>query len=353
MHTILRYPTEFSFTSACRLATGRSCIMHMANRWQPDHVFMPCFVPEGVINPFIALGVKVVFYKLTETLDVDKRDLKEKMEAHESKRPLVVGLHYFGLDGLADGVADIAHHFGGVMLADCAHAMMGGATTDADAVLYSLNKFLPVVDGALIASRNPELDLSLDHSSLPSLPRLIVDSYKLHLRANAAVADARIGSDLTYEIAISDEAYDKYYKFIDERMEPFAQSEESRATEAASDLPMMLATRYLRGSILTGKLEEQLLVREAQTPQFAYPIRCLGQRERMVSALTDIGVLPSTLQDRWDHIPLEGFDVERRFIDDHLLLPINETVDMETLVRISKVLNGFAWGHRCETISLH
>ena len=306
--------------------------MHMAKRWAPDYVFMPCFVPEGVLHPFQALGVKVVFYKLTESLDVDLRDLKEKMEANEGKRPLVVVINYFGFESWIN-VSPLAHHFGGILLADCAHSVMGGENTilphPADAVLYSLNKFLPVVDGALIGSRNSNLDLSIDHTTLPYLPRGIMAEYEVHLRANAVIAAASSGTDITNEVAISELAYETYYRFIDANMQPMAQSEESRATEAAVDLWMMTHLRNINSQILASHLDNSLLVREAVSAAFAYPIRCHGKRELMRAALMDIGVLPSILKDRWDHVPAEGFEIERAFIDDHLLLPIYGNIDPE------------------------
>ena len=330
--------------------------MHMAKRWAPDYVFMPCFVPEGVLHPFQALGVKVVFYKLTESLDVDLRDLKEKMEANEGKRPLVVVINYFGFESWIN-VSPLAHRFGGILLAIVrirSWVVKTYPSAFADAVLYSLNKFLPVVDGALIGSRNSNLDLSIDHTTLPYLPRGIMAVYEAHLRANAVIAAASSGTDITDEVAISELAYETYYRFIDAYMQPMAQSEESRATEAALDLWMMTHLRNINSQILASHLDNSLLVREAVSAAFAYPIRCHGKRELMRAALMDIGVLPSILKDRWDHVPAEGFEIERSFIDDHLLLPIDGNIDPEMLLRMAKVLDSFTTDDpKCQVISLH
>src|SRR5690349_19162892 len=57
--------------SLCRLATGRSALFHLTKRLPAGHVravLMPCYVPEGVIQPFTAAGFERVFYRLRADL---------------------------------------------------------------------------------------------------------------------------------------------------------------------------------------------------------------------------------------------------------------------------------------------
>ncbi|HVM96588.1 MAG TPA: hypothetical protein VMT89_09375 [Candidatus Acidoferrales bacterium] len=328
-----------TFTSACRVATGRSAILHMARRWNPEHVFIPCFVPEGVIRPFQAAGTKIVFYKLTEELLPDLHDLFEKMRTQKGERPVIVDIHYFGMESWRD-LTPLAHEFGGIVLSDYAQAMVGAYST-ADVVLYSLNKFLPVTDGAILASRNPALDVSLDHTALQELPYDITRAYHDHLEANAAIARAPVET-VPFEALRSERAYNRYYEFIDKFMEPpMAQSAASRAIEAASDIELMSVSRGIRSRILCQKLRAPFLVRQQETAQFAFPVRCHGYRDEMIDALSQIDVLPGTLRERWNHIPVAGYEIEAAFIDDHLLLPIGETVSVDKLNEMAAVINAF------------
>ncbi len=61
------------------------------------------------------------------------------------------------------------------------------------------------------------------------------------------------------------------------------------------------------------------------------PIRCKGKRRGIEAALYQVGVLASTLTDRWDHVQ-QGFDIELEFFDDHLLLPIDR--DVNSMARV-------------------
>lgn len=340
MLTVLRHSTASSFTSAIRCATGRSAILHLIKQYAPQTVFMPSYVPEGVINPFIASNVKIVFYKLLDDLWPDIGDLAEKLSLYSSERPLVVGIQYFGFHMPFSDMAHAAHTHGGILLADCAHSLItSGNAASADIVLHSLNKFLAVPDGAIMASRRREIDLSAN--DLPPLPPSVIECYRAHLQANAKIALAAGVVDAAEPLAASNRAYADYYKQINRDMRLMAQSAESRAVEAATDFQYMAQSRWAKSLWLRQNLNEPLIVRN-EAAQFAFPIRCYGQREDVRMALMEIGVMASTLDDRWDHVPKEGFIAESEFLHDHLLLPIGEEVGFEMLLAMANELNRFA-----------
>ena len=90
MLTVLRSAHTRSFLSGCRAATGRSLLLHLARRLNPGAVFMPCFVPEGVIKPFLAAGVDVIFYRLTPQLYPDIEHLRELLPKSKASEQLLV-----------------------------------------------------------------------------------------------------------------------------------------------------------------------------------------------------------------------------------------------------------------------
>src|SRR5512143_1493344 len=121
MLTVLRHSAEPAFTSGCRVATGRSAILHLVRRYDPEYVFMPCYVPDGIIHPVQKAGRRIVFYKLTRGLRPDLGDLAQKLAVSKSIRPLVIGIEYFGLPLNCLSLKKIAEYHSGVVLADCAH----------------------------------------------------------------------------------------------------------------------------------------------------------------------------------------------------------------------------------------
>jgi hypothetical protein len=337
MLTVLRHPVASPFTSGCRLATGRQAITLLIRRLQPACVFMPCYVPEGVIQPFQNAGIEIIFYKLQRDLNADLEDLESKMDRELGDRQLVIAIHYFGYSQPTE-LMSLAHKYNGVLLADRAHGLYNDLT-QADVVLYSLNKMMPVTDGAIIVSRNPEIDLSMEHCrSLDPLPRPVLDSYRDHLRANASLSLAKAEKEASSYLFQSENSYDHYYDYIKTHFEPMAQSAESRVTETTFDLVFSATWRLINSDTLLTELDRKFIVRP-EPAQFAFPIHCHGRREEIAAALFHDGVLAATLDSKWNHIPQSGYAVESKFIDDHLLLPIGDGVTAAELAIIAHRIN--------------
>jgi len=324
MLTTLRHTVSTPIKSALRVATGRSAVLHLARLWNPEKVFMPCFVPEGIIRPFAKHTKGIIFYRLDEQLRPDLDYLQTAMSANKSERPLIVEIRYFGWGGHSSELKDIAKYSGGLVFTDCAHCLTADERY-ADVTLTSLNKFLPVADGATLASYRDDLDVSVaDSERLGPLPADALNAYMVHLGCNKIIDLTGPEEDISAVLQKSEDAYNEYYRHISEDMELRAQSAHSRAVEATAQIEIMQMFRWAQSKILTETINAASIVRDA-TCEFAFPIRCRGRREEIARQLLRIGVIPGSLTDRWDHVPSEGFDVEREFIHDHLLLPIGQT----------------------------
>lgn len=339
MLTVLRHPTDQGFTSACRVATGRSAILHMARRWKPDKVFMPSYVPEGIINPFIESRAQIIFYKLTDTLAPALMDLREKVITATS-RSIVVAIEYFGYPACYGALRGELPGFEGLVFVDCAHSLFSHPYYDVKLSVF--NKVIAVTDGAAIYSRVPELDLTLDDRALPQIPTEALNAYEDHLRANGTITTSEEASDVEVAVLESAMSYEKYYQIISKNMEPWAQSSASRIIEGATDWSTLARQRKRKSEMIRHSTPKRMSIRHDTPAQFAHPIRCHGRREEMVDALSNIGVVAGALNERWDHIPSDrGFDFEREFIDDHLLLPTGEDVDVMQLMKICSTLKKF------------
>ena len=334
MLTVLRYPKSSQFTSGCRLATGRSCIAHLIDIYQPKIVFMSCYVPEGVIWPFAKAGVEIKFYRLNRDLSPNVDDVQRLISV--ARAPFIfVFIHYFGWPGLIDMLlTEAVRDQGGVILEDCAHRLFDESTSEADVTLYSLNKFLPVADGAIMVSRNSAIDITVGDGLRP-LSDVTLFAYAAHLEANARIAN---GFAIGQAMQDNRRAYEIYYDGIKD-MKPHGQSNQSRAVEAATNYLGMMTGRKRKSLLLAGLLS-RLAGRPHVASQFAFPIRCHGHRREMETALFSADVMASTLTDRWDHVR-HDFAIETEFFDDHLLLPIGEDVTNADCYRMAEVLKQF------------
>ncbi len=329
MLTVLRHYTAQPFTSGCRVATGRSAILHMIRQHKTTVALMPCYVPDGVIKPFQAANVEIEFYHLQRDLSPDVKDVQRLLSVKAGAKVIVVAIQYFGWRQRFRALRQMVHDVGGILFEDCAHCICHGGE-DGDVVLLSLNKFLPVPDGAIMVSRNAAVDVTVREPLTPLSDECIA-AYNLHLLMNTSIAnDGNIGE----AVMASDQAYDVYYTHITD-MVLHSQSAASRAAEAVTDLAKLAATREA-SAVRLSSMARTVAVRPFSPCHFALPIRCNGKRREIEAALYGAGVLAATLTDRWDHVQ-PGFHAEMEFFDDHLLLPLDSHIG-----GIAAVLNGFA-----------
>lgn len=329
--------------SMCRLATGRSAIAHMITRLPKGIgriVLLPCYIAEGVIKPFVVAGFQVHFYRLTVDLQPDEQNVAELV--HLIRQPVVFFLiHYFGYPANSPKLMALLREVDALVVSDCAQALLTkvpdgqtGIGDVGDVALYSLNKWLPVTDGALLTSRLPELDLSLDEDALPELPAVALKAFTRHLEACRKLFDSpnpELASRYLGEIG---ECYEEYYRCINDDMSPHRQSEASRRVEHRFPYAWTAAARQQH----TARLAKVLAYHDVMRPLwddlpgnvvlFAFPVRVpAGMRAAVKSALFQEGVLASTLCDKWDFVPkgiAQPYDIERAFLNEHLLLPVNE-----------------------------
>lgn len=337
----------------CRLATGRSALAHLAGRVKPSAVLMPCYVPEGVIRPFVAAGIPIMFYQLGADLSPDPSSVAQVI-ATAGQRPLVVVIHYFGFPASVEPLRQSVAGHNGLLVEDCAHALVSRAAdgtalgSRADFVLYSLNKFLPAPDGAVLLALRNDMDVTLDEASLPPLPFPALSAYADHLRLNADVAACEDGAAAMALLSSSGRAYEAYYREINTDLTVRRQSETAHAVEQGTDFADLAARRHANAVMLSAGLKNPLTqplfpAIPTGTAPFCLPVRVPPNRRAEISqALMEEGVIASTLVDKWDFIPEdEGspFAVERAFLAEHLLLPVSEFIEPAEIMAMLSALN--------------
>ncbi len=337
MLTVLRHSQRSVWTSECRVATGRSAILLLILAANPKGVLMPCYVPEGVITPFQKAGIPIKFYKLRGDLRPDLDHVTRLI----TKGDLFVLIHYFGYQTETGALREIVSNAEGILFEDCAQALFAKAL-DADVALWSLNKFLPVVDGAILRSRRRDIVVTPPALYVLPIHNDTRTAYHQHLTFNARIAVSNDRAQVTELIGQSNAAYENYYSQIQD-LALYAQSDESRCIEDSTDLAAM---QQIRSHNTSGyyKFIPQCFRFRPKIPvaPFAYPIivRSPYSVLEIIDCLIDIGVLPARQVDKWDHIPTgdNRFEHERTFMEQHLLLPVGEEVTFDDVKRIGTCL---------------
>lgn len=351
-----RLPLPVSPTSMCRLATGRSALTHLIDRLPHPHattVLLPCYVAEGVIKPFLVSGFTIMFYRLRPDLTPLVEDV-DAMLGQVHGNAVFVLIHYFGFSARSVELSSVLLQHAPIVVEDCAHAAftttLSGEPlgTHPGITLYSLNKFLPVVDGALLISYRTDLDVSLDEKTLPELPEDAQQAYRAHLKLARYLFECNDPVQAKALLQNLGDAYQQYYEMINADLSPFRQSALSRRIEDAFPYDHLIRQRLLNSRVVyeglrTPEFSLVYPVLPLGTVPFCIPARVFGlRREEILARLFDQGILLSTLQNKWDFVPdhrRNQFPVETAFLEDHVLIPVSEFISTAAMQSMVERLN--------------
>ncbi len=118
-----------------------------------DEVLLPSYICAAAVEPVHASGAKPVFYRVNGGCEADVADIETRISPR-TRAVLIV--HYFGFpNGSLLQLRDLCNRKGLALIEDCAHVL--GSDADqlslgqvGDAAIYSLRKFLPIPDGAML-----------------------------------------------------------------------------------------------------------------------------------------------------------------------------------------------------------
>lgn len=336
MLTILRYDGSGAApVTSCFLATARSCLIHLIRRFHPGVVVLPGMAPAGLTRPFEHEKIPIRYYRLTETLEPDVADAERLIRG--TSRPIVIVVHYFGYAMPTYEIAVTAHEYGGILVGDCAHCITAPDPDSdcADVTLYSLNKVLPITDGALMYSRSPAVDVTKS-DRIPPFPQGACDAYRNHMLANRLVACCPMGRYPIEALRQSACAYDDYYEIIDRDMEAYEPSALSAKIFAGTDLEAFRRRRWANADAIYRMLPQEQILRSG-TPTFAFPV-LVRNRGKAAAAVQIAGAVASWIEHRWRAPAID--DPALRFFRNHLLLPIGEGVDPVRAERLAYAVCG-------------
>ncbi len=350
------YLPETAGSSRCRLATGRSAIHHMINCLPQNNarkVLLPAYIAEGVIQPFLNAGFEIFFYRLEKNLRPVISDI-DRLLAGISGLSVTVLIHYFGFSSRSAELSAILGKYNTVILDDLAHAPFTVDPTgkylaeEAELSLYSLNKYLPVVDGAILSSKRTDINVALNDNRLPELPVLTQQAYRRHLRAGYDLFNSKEPQKCRQYLKVLEAAYEEYYSVINAGITPLRQSADSFRIEEKFPYDWLTQRRRSNSYLLYENLQSSTftLLHSAlpdEVVPWCVPARVPAhRRDDVLSRLFDQGVLLSVLEDKWNFIPevdCNNFPVEQEFINEHVLIPVSEFISTDAILDMVSKLN--------------
>ena len=125
-----------------------------------DRILVPAYLCSAAIEPILAYGARVDFYRVTADCQPDFDDLESRIQARTRGVFLV---HYFGFPSVSGIFREICNRHDLVLIEDCAHVLTPGLRspllgTIGDASVFSWRKFLPVYDGCTLVIHKARQD---------------------------------------------------------------------------------------------------------------------------------------------------------------------------------------------------
>jgi hypothetical protein len=340
-------------------ATGRGAALHIAQALSQlgvSRALVPAFAPEGLIAPLIQSGLKCEFYRLDSHLSPDLASVDRILRA-PGGRAVVAVIHFFGFLKVSNELRGICEAAGALILEDCAQALLsrdenGLAFSErATLSLFSLNKFLPVCEGATAFSMTKEVQLGIEDDIRPTLPEEAMSSYSAHLNAVARLAQSQNTSlkDLGDSMAEIEATYERYYSHLHPRIVDRRLSDFQRSTPFPAFNYLAIAYARRRNAELLYEAVDwtrwestEPLMHPGVIP-FAIPLRVRpDRRDAIMRVMLEEGVWLGRMQNKWDFIPSESredFQVEASFIAGHVLVPVGEWIGADEIVNMARALN--------------
>lgn len=147
--------------STVYLRTAREAIFYICQSNKLKTVLMPALCCASMVQPFIQSEIEVRYYKIKSDLTIDYLDLEKKLKDDS----FIFVMHYYGIKSFnSDVLQDILLSHNNVqIIQDCTqHVFTNHLYNDiADYWIGSIRKWVPIADGAFLASKKHKLENNL------------------------------------------------------------------------------------------------------------------------------------------------------------------------------------------------
>lgn len=139
------------------LRTAREAIYYICKSNKLQTVLMPALCCASMVQPFIQSEIEVRYYKIKYDFTIDYVDLQKKLKDNA----FIFVMNYYGIKSFDSMLLrDIAaSHENIQIIQDCTQHIFTGCLYDdiADYWIGSIRKWVPIADGAFLASKKHKL----------------------------------------------------------------------------------------------------------------------------------------------------------------------------------------------------
>jgi len=166
-------PTEYlhrnstnQFSKYCQygrqilLTSGRAAlklVVRSLKLGRRDEVLLPSYLCKDILKPFREEGVRITFYKVEDTLNVDVDDVESRISKNTKA---LLFIHYFGFPQPAtERIASLSSQSGIFLIEDLVQSFLTNLRgkplgSAGDVTVSSYRKWMPIPDGALLGINN-------------------------------------------------------------------------------------------------------------------------------------------------------------------------------------------------------
>ena len=146
---------------------ARNAIYHglkALNISQGSRILVPSYICAAAVEPMVAYGVRVDFYRIGRDCQPDFPDIETRIC---SQTQAIMAVHYFGFPQKIREFRELCDRRGLALIEDCAHVLRTEVNgqrlgTFGDTSIYSWRKFFPIYDGGELLLNRSKPDFKVD-----------------------------------------------------------------------------------------------------------------------------------------------------------------------------------------------
>jgi dTDP-4-amino-4,6-dideoxygalactose transaminase len=330
-----------------RFASGREALVALARALGlplGTRVLLPALVPEGIIAPFLKTGCHVLFYPLDENLDPQYPAIDELLRRERPE--LAVFIHYFGLRKDVIRFTGLCHQCGTMVVEDMAHILRSKAAdmnSEADFVLHSLTKMLPVPDGAVLEMKPKYATLQLQFRR--DLRHSIYLTFRIGELMLCTVRHSIGSQRMRKMLSVLYYLLPSYRVLMSYFTKPHRMSALSRQLLRHIAVPEIVSHRRHLERLYEQGLSPRLFKRfvenasEGQHCKMGFPVR-VADRNSLCQWLRDHDIQGVFFQTCWDFAPdLPKFCVAKQLMREHFLFPTAAHLSDSEILYVIEIAN--------------
>lgn len=303
-----------------------------------DIVLLPAIAPHGIVLPCRRSRLRIIFYHIDDNFNPDTEYVRSLLKQNRVRALFLI--RYFGLYSDYSGIVRFAREQDCLVFEDCAHTLFDDFTKTpfgktGDISFFSLNKIIPVPDGALFISNIKDLSIKAIEPEESFLNSVAVRAGYQHLAYRTlSMNTSRFALQKKLLAFASKLSYAIYYYAICHTQKPAAISRSTALLLKKLNVSKIMHRRMANAARIAEEMPAgKNGLKGNVTIVTGIPV--IGQDAQLIKKkLAEHNIHAMTCNNKWWFVPSSlkrEFIREFRLLNNHLLIPANENITGEQL----------------------